>query len=60
MGVSVIIIWECEIREIQKNEEYRNIYLKTLYNRIENIFSYCEESIPEHMEIAESTEDFEY
>lgn len=60
MRVSVIIIWECEIREIQKNEEYRNMYLKTLYNRIENIFSYCEESIPEHMEIAESTEDFEY
>ncbi len=35
MGVNVIIIWECEIRKIQKNEEYRNIYLKTLYNSIE-------------------------
>ena len=45
MDISVITIWECEIREMQKNEIYRKKYLETLKNRIERVFNYCEKDI---------------
>ena len=54
MDISVITIWECEIREMQKNEIYRKKYLETLKNRIERVFNYCEKDISIQMKKIET------
>ena len=58
MDISVITIWECEIREMQKNEIYRKKYLETLKNRIERVFNYCEKDISVQMKISKYQEKY--
>ena len=53
MDINVITVWECEIREMQKNENYRKQYLETLKDRIERVFNYCEKDISVQMKISE-------
>ena len=54
MDISVITIWECEIREMQKNEIYRKKYLETLKDRIERVFNYCEKDISVQMRLSKN------
>ena len=58
MDISVITVWECEIREMQKNENYRKQYLETLKDRIERVFNYCEKDISVQMKICECKEKY--
>ncbi len=58
MDISVITVWECEIREMQKNENYRKQYLETLKDRIERVFNYCEKDISVQMKISECKEKY--
>ena len=58
MDINVITVWECEIREMQKNENYRKKYLETLKYRIEKIFNYCEKDISVQMRISENKEKY--
>ena len=58
MGISVINIWECEIREMQKNENYRKKYLEILKDRIDRVFNYCEKDISVQMKISDSGEKY--
>lgn len=44
MDISVITIWECEINKMQRNEEYKEKYLKILKDRIERVFNYEEKT----------------
>ena len=55
MDISVITIWECEINKMQRNEKYKEKYLKILKDRIERVFNYEEEDISVQMEIAEES-----
>ena len=55
MDISVITIWECEINKMQRNEEYKEKYLKILKDRIERVFNYEEEDISMQMEVAEES-----
>ena len=47
--------WECEVNKMQRNEEYREKYLKILKDRIERVFNYEEEDISVQMEVAEKS-----
>ena len=58
MDINVITVWECEIREMQKNENYRKQYLETLKDRIERVFNYCEKDISVQMKISECKEKY--
>ena len=58
MDINVITVWECEIREMQKSENYRKQYLETLKDRIERVFNYCEKDISVQMEISECKEKY--
>lgn len=58
MDINVITVWECEIREMQKNENYRKQYLETLKDRIERIFNYCEKDISVQMKISNNKEKY--
>lgn len=58
MDISVITVWECEIREMQKSENYRKQYLETLKDRIERVFNYCEKDISVQMKISECKEKY--
>ena len=58
MDINVITVWECEIREMQKNENYRKQYLETLKDRIERVFNYCEKDISVQMKISDSGEKY--
>ena len=55
MDISVITIWECEINKMQRNEKYKEKYLKILKDRIERVFNYEEKDISVQMEIAEES-----
>ena len=55
LDISVITIWECEINKMQRNEKYKEKYLKILKDRIERVFNYEEEDISVQMEIAEES-----
>ena len=58
IDISVITVWECEIREMQKSENYRKQYLETLKDRIERVFNYCEKDISVQMKISERKEKY--
>ena len=58
MDINVITVWECEIREMQKSENYRKQYLETLKDRIERVFNYCEKDISVQMKISERKEKY--
>ena len=58
MDISVITVWECEIREMQKNANYKQQYLETLKDRIERVFNYCEKDISVQMKISECKEKY--
>ena len=58
MDISVITIWECEINKIQRNEEYKEKYLKILKDRIERVFNYEEKDISVQMEVAEKNKKY--
>ena len=58
MDISDITVWECEIREMQKSENYRKQYLETLKDRIERVFNYCEKDISVQMKISECKEKY--
>lgn len=58
MDINVITVWECEIREMQKNENYRKQYLETLKDRIERVFNYCEKDISVQMKISNNKEKY--
>lgn len=58
MDVSVITIWECEINKMQRNEEYKEKYLKILKDRIERVFNYEEKDISVQMEVAEKNKKY--
>ncbi len=58
MDISVITVWECKIREMQKNENYRKQYLETLKDRIERVFNYCEKDISVQMKISNNKEKY--
>ena len=55
MDISVITIWECEINKMQRNEKYKEKYLKILKDRIERVFNSEEKDISVQMEIAEES-----
>lgn len=55
MDISVITIWECEINKMQRNEKYKEKYLRVLRDRIERVFNYEEEDISVQMEAAEES-----
>lgn len=55
LDISVITIWECEVNKMQRNEEYREKYLKILKDRIERVFNYEEEDISVQMEVVEES-----
>ena len=55
LDISVITIWECEINKMQRNEKYKEKYLKILKDRIERVFNYEEEDISVQMEAAEES-----
>ena len=58
MDISVITIWECEINKMQRNEEYKEKYLKILKDRIERVFNYEEKDISVQMEVAEKNKKY--
>ena len=59
MGISVINVWGCEIKKIQKNEEYRVRYIQIIRNRIENIFNYSEKDISLELKILKENNKYE-
>ena len=54
----MITIWECEINKMQRNEEYKEKYLKILKDRIERVFNYEEKDISVQMEVAEKNKKY--
>ena len=56
--ILVLLQFGSEVNKMQRNEEYKEKYLKILKDRIERVFNYEEKDISVQMEVAEENKKY--